>query len=107
MTVPPGTVAMQGVRGRRPRWSTRREVGAGSAVPRPCLRPRKGAPPMPLSTIAAAPASVPISKLGQTIPLAKEVQTRLAVLGCLDPPADGQFGSASKLTLARYAKQRG
>lgn len=62
---------------------------------------------MPLSTIAAGTASVPISKLGQNITLAKEVQTRLAVLGCLDPPADGQFGSASKLTLARYAKQRG
>lgn len=62
---------------------------------------------MPLSTIAAGTASVPISKLGQNTALAKEIQTRLAVLGCLDPPADGQFGSASKLTLARYAKRRG
>ena len=62
---------------------------------------------MPLSTIAAGSASVPVSKLGQNATLAKEVQARLAALGCLDPPADGQFGSASKLTLARYAKLRG
>ena len=62
---------------------------------------------MTLSTIAAGSAAVPISKLGQNIPLAKEVQTRLAALGCLDPPADGQFGSASKLTLSRYAALRG
>ena len=62
---------------------------------------------MTLSTIAAGTASVPVTKLGQNITLAKEVQTRLAVLGCLDPPADGQFGSASKLTLARYATLRG
>ena len=62
---------------------------------------------MTLSTIAAGTASVPVSKLGQNAALAKEVQTRLRVLGCLDPPADGQFGSTSKLTLARYAKLRG
>lgn len=62
---------------------------------------------MNLSTIAAASASVPVTKLGQDTALAKEVQTRLAALGCLDPPADGQFGSASKLTLSRYAKLRG
>ncbi|SDO88675.1 hypothetical protein SAMN04489867_0858 [Pedococcus dokdonensis] len=62
---------------------------------------------MPLSTIAAGSASVHVSKLGQNIALAKEIQTRLALLGCLDPPADGQFGSASRLTLARYAKHRG
>jgi hypothetical protein len=62
---------------------------------------------MTLSTIAAGPAAVPITKLGQNATLAKEVQTRLTVLGCLDPPSDGQFGSASRLTLARYAKLRG
>jgi hypothetical protein len=62
---------------------------------------------MTLSTIAAGSASVPVTKLGQNIALAKEVQTRLAALGCLDPPADGQFGSASRLTLARYARLRG
>lgn len=62
---------------------------------------------MTLSTIAAGSAAVPVIKLGQNTTLAKEVQARLAALGCLDPPADGQFGSASKLTLARYAKLRG
>jgi hypothetical protein len=62
---------------------------------------------MTLSTIAAGSASVPVPKLGQDVTLAKEVQARLAGLGCLDPPADGQFGSASRLTLALYAKRRG
>ena len=62
---------------------------------------------MTLSTIAAGTASVPVSKLGSNATLAKEVQTRLRVLGCLDPPANGEFGSTSQLTLARYAKLRG
>jgi hypothetical protein len=62
---------------------------------------------MTLSTIAAGSASVPVNKLGQNTALAKEVQARLAALGCLDPPADGQFGSASRLALSRYAKHRG
>ena len=62
---------------------------------------------MTLSSIAAGSASVPVTRLGQDTALAKEIQARLAALGCLDPPPDGQFGSASRLALSRYAKHRG
>jgi hypothetical protein len=34
--------------------------------------------------------------------LAKEIQTRLTALGCLDPPADGSFGPVSRLVLREF-----
>jgi hypothetical protein len=39
--------------------------------------------------------------------LAGEIQTRLIKLGCLDPPADGDFGTVSRFVLSEYAKQNG
>lgn len=39
--------------------------------------------------------------------LAGEVQNRLIKLGCLDPPADGDFGPVSNLVLSEFAKQVG
>jgi hypothetical protein len=35
--------------------------------------------------------------------LAREIQTRLTALGCLDPPADGSFGPVSRLVLREFA----
>jgi hypothetical protein len=37
--------------------------------------------------------------------LAKDIQNRLCILGCLDPPADGVFGPVSKLTLREFARK--
>jgi len=34
--------------------------------------------------------------------LAREIQTRLTALGCLDPPADGTFGPVSRLVLGEF-----
>ncbi len=39
--------------------------------------------------------------------LAGEIQNRLIKLGCLDGPADGDFGAVSTLVLRLYAKQAG
>jgi len=39
--------------------------------------------------------------------LAREVQTRLIELGCLDPPSDGDFGPVSNFVLSEFARQIG
>ena len=37
--------------------------------------------------------------------LAREIQTRLTALGCLDPPADGSFGPVSRLVLRELGRR--
>jgi len=62
---------------------------------------------MRLAEIAKSKKSVSVQKLGSDIALAKEVQKRLIVLGCLDPKADGAFGEISKLALRSFARREG
>jgi hypothetical protein len=39
--------------------------------------------------------------------LTKEIQQRLSIAGCLDPPADGVFGQVSRLVLRKFADKLG
>jgi len=48
--------------------------------------------------------SFQVKELSQDSQLTAEIQQRLADLGCLDPPADGNFGPVSKLALIQFAK---
>lgn len=48
--------------------------------------------------------SVPLTRLQTDRLLAKEIQQRLCLLSCLDPPADGQFGPISTLALNEFAR---
>jgi peptidoglycan hydrolase-like protein with peptidoglycan-binding domain len=45
---------------------------------------------------------ISLDQLSQTPELAKSVQSHLARLGLLDPPADGQFGSLSRQALKEF-----
>ena len=60
---------------------------------------------MKLQEIVAKNSSVLQNDLALDRVLAGEIQTRLINLGCLDPPADGDFGTVSKFVLGEYAKQ--
>jgi hypothetical protein len=51
--------------------------------------------------------SIPLSSLASDKGLAREVQTRLAVAGLLDPPSDGKFGAVSSWALQEFCKARG
>lgn len=62
---------------------------------------------MKLQEIIANDSSVKLNDLALDRVLAGEIQTRLIKLGCLDPPADGDFGTVSKFVLGEYAKQAG
>lgn len=62
---------------------------------------------MKLQEIIANDATVLINDLAIDIVLAGEVQNRLIGLGCLDPPADGDFGTVSKFVLSEFAKKAG
>lgn len=62
---------------------------------------------MKLQQIIANGLSIHLSDLALDPVLAGEIQTRLIQLGCLDAPADGDFGPVSKLVLHRYAQQAG
>ena len=62
---------------------------------------------MKLQEIIANDASVLVNDLALDVVLAGEIQTRLISLGCLDPPADGDFGTVSKFVLGEFAKQAG
>lgn len=59
---------------------------------------------MALAEIAAGTKNVPVSDFSASKVLAKEIQNRLTVLGCLDPPADGSVGPVTKLVVATFAK---
>jgi peptidoglycan hydrolase-like protein with peptidoglycan-binding domain len=51
--------------------------------------------------------SFQVKELSQDSQLTAEIQQRLAELGCLDPPPDGNFGPVSKLSLIQFAKTVG
>lgn len=62
---------------------------------------------MKLQQLIANNSKVKINDLALDLELAGEIQNRLIKLGCLDPPADGIFGTVSKFVLAEYSKQAG
>lgn len=62
---------------------------------------------MTLAQIAAGTKNVSVEDFSGSKVLAKEIQTRLSVLGCLDPPADGSVGPVTKLVVATFAKTLG
>ncbi|KGN36794.1 peptidoglycan-binding protein [Knoellia subterranea] len=59
---------------------------------------------MTLAQIAAGTKNVSVQDYTGGVPLAKEFQNRLTVLGCLDPPADGSVGPVTKLVVPTFAK---
>ncbi|EAP96945.1 hypothetical protein JNB_20083 [Janibacter sp. HTCC2649] len=59
---------------------------------------------MTLAQIAAGTANVSVQDFAGQAVLAKEAQSRLIALGCLDPPADGSVGPVTKLVLPTFAK---
>lgn len=62
---------------------------------------------MTLAQIAAGSKNVPVEDFSGSKVLAKEIQTRLTLLGCLDPPPDGSVGPVSKLVVATFARSMG
>jgi peptidoglycan hydrolase-like protein with peptidoglycan-binding domain len=62
---------------------------------------------MKLQEIVANNSSVNLRDLELDRVLAGDIQTRLIKLGCLDPPADGDFGPVSDFVLRKYAEQVG
>lgn len=62
---------------------------------------------MKLQEIAANGLTVRLKDLAFDRALAGEIQNRLIRLGCLDGPADNDFGPVSTLVLRLYAKQAG
>lgn len=59
---------------------------------------------MTLAQIAAGTKNVAVQDFTGGKVLAKEFQTRLMTLGCLDPPADGSVGPVTKLVVPTFAK---
>ena len=59
---------------------------------------------MKLSELAKATKPFPLKNFGTDRAFAKEVQSRLCAVGCLDPKPDGEFGPVSTLGLAAFAK---
>lgn len=62
---------------------------------------------MKLQEIIANNSRVFLRDLALDRVLAGEIQTRLIGLGCLDPPADGDFGTVSRFVLGEFAKHAG
>lgn len=62
---------------------------------------------MKLKELASNDVSVLLRQLADDRPLASEIQTRLGELGCLDPPADGDFGPVSMMVLREFAHRVG
>lgn len=57
---------------------------------------------MKLAEIAAGSPAVALDRIGLYPALVLEIQTRLAALGLLDPPADGRFGPVSRWALQTF-----
>jgi hypothetical protein len=57
---------------------------------------------MKLAEIVARKLTIARPMIGGDVELATEIQGRLAALGLLDPPADGQFGPASQWALSEF-----
>lgn len=62
---------------------------------------------MKLNDVASAPGGVTLDQLVTDDDLKRDLQQRLADLGCLDPPPDGNFGPVSQIMLAKAAEHAG
>jgi len=57
---------------------------------------------MKLEDIVAGNLAIARPLIGGDAELARQIQTRFATLGLLDPPADGSFGSASQWAMSQF-----
>lgn len=62
---------------------------------------------MTLEELATGALPVPLSLIGADTALARQVQGRLAHIGLLDPPVDGQFGAVSQWALDAFLRRIG
>src|SRR5512143_3981300 len=62
---------------------------------------------MTLDDIVRTRTGISLPMIGADQALATDVQTRLAQIGVLDPPADGAFGPVSHWALAQVIKRLG
>ena len=62
---------------------------------------------MTLEELATGALPVPLSLIGADAALARQVQDRLAHIGLLDPPVDGQFGAVSQWALDAFLRRIG
>lgn len=60
---------------------------------------------MTLEEIAAGAPAIDVLHIGGDVPLARQIQGRLAEIGLLDPPADGKFGPVSRWALGEFLKR--
>jgi hypothetical protein len=62
---------------------------------------------MKLSDFSAANTTIEIDAISQDLELTRDIQSRLAAFGFLDPPVDGKFGPVSKLALREFGNRAG
>ena len=62
---------------------------------------------MKLQELVATSSGISLRNVALDRVLVGDIQTRLIKIGCLDPPADGDFGPVSQLVLQLYANQVG
>lgn len=62
---------------------------------------------MKLQELVASSSGMHLRNVALDSVLVGDIQTRLIKIGCLDPPADGDFGPVSQLVLRLYADQVG
>ena len=63
---------------------------------------------MDLAAAAQQPGfATPVSVLGGDVPLCRDIQSRLSLLGLLEPPADGRYGSVTDWALRVFCERAG
>jgi peptidoglycan hydrolase-like protein with peptidoglycan-binding domain len=62
---------------------------------------------MKLQELVASGTGMNLRNVALDSVLVGDIQNRLAKLGCLDPPADGDFGPVTQFVLGQYARQVG
>ena len=62
---------------------------------------------MRLTDLAGGAAPVLLSRISADVPLATDIQNRLAAFGLLDPPSDGRFGQVSGWALRAFLERAG
>ncbi len=62
---------------------------------------------MKLEDFAEGGSSLPFAVIGGDITLSRQIQQRLADIGLLDPPVDGNFGPVSQWALGQFVRKVG
>lgn len=62
---------------------------------------------MRLEDLTAGALPVPLALIGADKALARQVQSRLADIGLLDPPVDGKFGNVSQWAIGEFMQRIG